>query len=723
MVRLLRILLSLSLAAQGVSGQEVGPPLPPPDALSRALQEPAPDRSTLPAVMALLDETLAYAREGAFARAAEGFDELGKLAPTLMDWTPLFQAEAMAELGDTVAVAALLDRLGADSEVRSRWGWLPEARALEVADEPGRGADVARRAAETPGPSSGAALAWLRVGQLSAASGDTASARGAFGLVLNSSVTSRYAELAADGLVDLRDLAPEELYAVARVRIVQGVWSDAVPGLEAADRIEGLGADERREARLNLGRAYFYTRRYRDAESVLRTLADDSMATPGVAARALYFTGRSVYRLGRTDEGRHTLQSVAEKFPDSSAATDALYLLADLDHDAGHLEAAEGYYGEILELAPGSTTADLAGIRLGGLRYLHGDHEEAAAVFDRRRAEAGDLYGRQQAAYWAGLAYEALERADTATARFREAYESDPLSYYGTQAAARIGAPLLAPGLPGGPETPDRAGLDGALMNAIVRLQVHAKVPTPGSLDFELRRLKRHFAAFPGGKYALAETMIEGGLPVQGILLGRELQRESDDGWNLRLLRIVYPFPHRDVIVREAERRNVNPYLAAGIIRQESMFDEDVKSRAGAIGMMQVMPATGRQLARDEGIRPYSTTRLTEAEVNVILGMSFLSEMLRRYHGAVLDALIAYNAGPTRIRRWRDMPEYRDRALFTERIPFRETREYVKIVQQNALIYATLYGCGDGGDPCLGESPSPVLGLLQSTGSDTESLR
>lgn len=247
------------------------------------------------------------------------------------------------------------------------------------------------------------------------------------------------------------------------------------------------------------------------------------------------------------------------------------------------------------------------------------------------------------------------------------------------------------------------------------------KVPTPGSFGFELERIQSHFSARAGGKHALAESLIEGGLPIQGIVMGREIQRESN-GWDLRLLRIIYPFPHRSVIVREAARRNVNPYLAAGLIRQESMFDEDIKSRAGAIGMMQVMPATGEELARGVGIKPYSTARLTEAEINVILGMTFLSEMLRRYDGAVLDALVAYNAGPTRIRRWRGMPEYKDQHLFVERIPFRETREYVKIVQQNALIYASLYGCGETGEPCLGMTPSAVLGLVEPTAKTIESL-
>ena len=93
--------------------------------------------------------------------------------------------------------------------------------------------------------------------------------------------------------------------------------------------------------------------------------------------------------------------------------------------------------------------------------------------------------------------------------------------------------------------------------------------------------------------------------------------------------------------------------------------------------------------------------------MKVRMGMTYLSDMLRRYDGQILDALVAYNAGPTRIRRWRTYPEYQDLDVFVERIPFRETREYVKVVQKNAFIYESLYGCGQG-DPCLGAAPAPL---------------
>ena len=690
-------------------------------AVAAVLRAPAADSAELAAGMETLEEALRLAREGEHVAAAEHFVALGDYLPTLRDWTPLLAAESLAEAGDTAGVRARLAELAPDSEVSRRWAWLSRARALEMADAPEAALAMARGASHEAWDDRSRSLVYLRIGELSVAVGDESGARTAFLEAMEAGRGGRYGIRAADALSRVPDIAPAEQVEIARIRVLQGEWRVATAGLEAGLGLEGLSESDRNELRLDLGRAYFYAHRYVKAERTLSALVEDSTASEAVAARALYFVGRSAYRQGRKTEGRSTLESVADRFSTARAARDALYLLADLDHDAGRLSDARAYYQGVLDLAPESSTATLAGIRLGAMQYLEGEYGEAAKVFDGRVSDAGQPAARQQAAYWAGLSYEALGQSEAALARFQEAYEFDPLSYYGAQSASRVGGALLSEDLQAGPDTPGAEAMRDELANAVVRLRVHLKVPTPGSFAFELQRLDDHFAERPGGRYGLAEALIEGGLPVQGILLGRELQREGG-GWNVRLLRIVYPFPHRDVILREAEFRNVNPYFAAGLIRQESMFDEDIESRAGAIGIMQVMPATGRELARGVGIERYSTTRLTEAEVNVRLGMTFLSEMLRRYDGEVLDALVAYNAGPTRIRRWRGLPEYRDADVFVERIPFRETRQYVKVVQRNAMIYESLYGC-EGGQPCLGEPPPTIRALVGAPSEAQAALR
>src|SRR5690606_36000529 len=121
-----------------------------------------------------------------------------------------------------------------------------------------------------------------------------------------------------------------------------------------------------------------------------------------------------------------------------------------------------------------------------------------------------------------------------------------------------------------------------------------------------------------------------------------------------------YPMPYRDAIAAEAARHGINPYLAAGLIRQESLFNARAVSPAGAMGLMQVMPATGERLARRLGTSGFDAAMLHDPLINIRLGMQFLADMIAEYNGRVDAVLAAYNAGPHRVNRWMEFPEWED---------------------------------------------------------------
>jgi soluble lytic murein transglycosylase len=224
--------------------------------------------------------------------------------------------------------------------------------------------------------------------------------------------------------------------------------------------------------------------------------------------------------------------------------------------------------------------------------------------------------------------------------------------------------------------------------------------------SYELERLTEHFMRRGDGAYDFADALVEGGLPLQAIVLGRELRRMEPD-WNLRLLRIVHPLPHRESLLAEATSRGLDPFFVAGVIRQESAWDARIVSTSGAVGLMQLMEPTAREVAGSLGIR-FSPELLTDPATNLRLGTTYLRTMLDRFDGRAEDALAAYNAGPGRMRQWREEATYRDRDVFMEHVPFSETRNYVKVVQQYARIYAALYGCGSM-EPCLGLAYPEVI--------------
>jgi soluble lytic murein transglycosylase len=150
-----------------------------------------------------------------------------------------------------------------------------------------------------------------------------------------------------------------------------------------------------------------------------------------------------------------------------------------------------------------------------------------------------------------------------------------------------------------------------------------------------------------------------------------------------------FPMPlKRDVLARTAEI-GLDPAYVYGLIRQESRFIVAARSGAGASGLMQVMPATAKWTARKIGMNDFRPSMLTDRDTNLRLGTAYLKLVLDDMDGVQALAAAGYNAGPGRPRRWRDGPTL-DPAIWTENIPFSETRDYVKKVLSNATYYAGL---------------------------------
>ena len=151
-----------------------------------------------------------------------------------------------------------------------------------------------------------------------------------------------------------------------------------------------------------------------------------------------------------------------------------------------------------------------------------------------------------------------------------------------------------------------------------------------------------------------------------------------------------YPMPHRDEALPMAREIGLDPAFVYGLKRQESRFIADARSHVGAAGLMQLMPATAKWMARRLGMR-YDAAQIADPQVNLRLGMSYLKTVLDAFEGREALAAAAYNAGPSRPRRWRHGPPV-EAAAWAESIPFTETREYVKKVLANAVVYAALMG-------------------------------
>jgi soluble lytic murein transglycosylase len=297
---------------------------------------------------------------------------------------------------------------------------------------------------------------------------------------------------------------------------------------------------------------------------------------------------------------------------------------------------------------------------------------------------------RIKATYWAArarLSEGTPERTAEAEGLFRSVQAHDPFGYYGFLAAERIDIDpwdRLSAGpkpTPIQPETRERFALIALLQQA--GLDEEAATVLETIVDAKLRR--------PEEMLGLSEALAEHGFGQEAVRLGWRAHARLRGVWTESVLRAVYPLAFTEIINAEASSRELDPFLVAAIARQESAFDAGVTSRAGARGLMQLMPATGRWWAGRLGIRDFSIDLLFHPETNVHLGTAYFADLQRRY-GELQISLVAYNAGPTRARRWRQRPEYADPELFAERIPLSETRSYVRSVQSHYRIYRHIYG-------------------------------
>jgi soluble lytic murein transglycosylase len=178
----------------------------------------------------------------------------------------------------------------------------------------------------------------------------------------------------------------------------------------------------------------------------------------------------------------------------------------------------------------------------------------------------------------------------------------------------------------------------------------------------------------------------------------------------------LYPLGYWDAVLPAARAQGIDPLFVLAVIRQESLFDPEAESAAGARGLMQLMPATARRIAA-EGGPPITRGALEEPATNVSLGVRLLARLLAHYEGSKVKALAAYNGGEDAVAKWERRYAGREPDEFVELISYRETRDYVKAVIQHYEIYRQLYA-PSASATSLGNPPKDPLDMMTMTSPD-----
>jgi soluble lytic murein transglycosylase len=400
------------------------------------------------------------------------------------------------------------------------------------------------------------------------------------------------------------------------------------------------------------------------------------------SALALYRRARVLVRLG--DAGApEALTGFAQTFPGDTAAPTALYLVGDFLSDRNDDGGAERWLAELIHRYPADPRASLARFRLAAGAQRRGDPDSAARLYGSE-VQVGGVQ-RVAARYW--LARLARDRGDTAAADslWRALARDDSLGYYGLHArqVAGLGPLVLAA---------DSARLTPAAESGLARLDTLLLAGLDTAAQLEVRGLLARPPQALDDLLAWSVGLSVRGWGSAGVRLGWQAAvRAPNEG---RVLRAIFPWPGRRAVEAEAREFGVDPLLFAAIVRQESTFDLEALSRAGARGLAQLMPGTAAQAARVLDVTLYPEW-LTVPDLNLHLGASHLAALLRRFGGRVEVAVAAYNAGAAPVSRWISRPGAADPDQFIELIPFPETRGYVRSVLRNRDLYRALYAAAN----------------------------
>jgi len=479
----------------------------------------------------------------------------------------------------------------------------------------------------------------------------------------------------------------ERRLARADALLERGQRTSALAELRKLKVHKGAG-DRVDQVEVALGRALSRSATAREARNLLKSVPD----TSSVFAEAQLLLAR----LAPEGERPARLNAVVDAFPGTEIAEEALYSLATFfQKDALYSQAAPYYRRLVDEFADGSY-AEGAAMRSAFEALRAGRSAEAAAPLEtmarRAKSPAGFLY-------WAGVARVRNGEKDRGAVLLSEAAERFRNSWYGALAEKELA------------RLPGSASLNTPRVTAAATGWTEEELPGPfkarlrellfvgldsDALD-ELRGLGYTRAALE------ARALIEvsrGELRNAIIYMKRarpeyvaaEIKDLPSYVWTT-----IYPLKHDDALRKAASKEKLDPALVAALICQESTFDASARSVAGARGLMQIMPYTGRPLARELGMR-YTTRMLNIPETSLAFGTRYFRQMMDRFDSRPEAALAAYNAGPHRVVRWlAPNPKIRPDE-FAESIPFTETRNYVMIILGARDQYRKLYGLEPTGE-------------------------
>ncbi|WP_168205921.1 transglycosylase SLT domain-containing protein [Geobacter sp. FeAm09] len=497
--------------------------------------------------------------------------------------------------------------------------------------------------------------------------------------------TAPQAKQARDRLADLEKggarttpFTPEELLRRASSLYTQNEFTAALKAL-AGIPTDGQPAGFASRVDFRTGMTQYRLRNFKLAEKSFLRATDTPLA--GIRSEARFWRAKSLERQEQNEQAFSLYMELAGEGKRQEFADDALMEAAGLRKNLGSFAEAARLYEQLPKNFPGSRFLPRSAWEAAWCHYLAAEYAVAAEAF---KALLKDDNVREKALYWLARTLESTAPADAAP-YYRQLLDEYPAGFYATWYRDRKGiADLREPlgkrnalaelPLPAGFEKPRFLAALGMLDEARVEMAAARK------------KVGDRKTPFPG----LARIYVEMGDYGSAIALFMQNRPIKWETASLPLWTVGYPVAYADHIGQQAVANSLSEGLVYALVRAESGFSPTIKSGAGAIGLMQLMPATARQTAREKG--NFNPQRLVVADYNIMLGTKHLRELLKGFDGDVVYSIAAYNAGAAAVERWRKNFRNLKKDEFVESIPYQETRDYVKKVYASAATYRQLYG-------------------------------
>ena len=452
---------------------------------------------------------------------------------------------------------------------------------------------------------------------------------------------------------------------------------------------QDLGPIPRLQNLTKLADLYLSIRKRNEAMPLLEEIARDFPSSPE-APVALYRIGNILWNRNDNSQALGYFTRLIKAYPDGPEADRAQFATADILESQGKSAEAIPLYRSLPKKFPNSQVRDDAIWRLAWLHYRGGKLAEANGTFKSLAGSAKEERYKTAALYWQAKTSQQLGAHDTANRLYQEIFHQGQESYYqalAAQALARAGVatPQTKPVKPPRANHFDLLPYPEAAFHLIrsrelAQLKLHALAV--GELD-EVNRIARQH---PPLRLLLIDEYMSNHAFARSVALAHQLPGSAGDRLFHR-----YPLAYWEIIQNKARDAELDPYLVVALIRQESLFDSRARSSAAALGLMQLLSSTATRVAKQLGLTPPPNEKLFDPELNVTLGTHYLQSLLRRYSNNWFKAIAAYNAGEAAVDRWEKEIVTDDIEEFVERIPYLETRQYVKLVLRNHRIYKTLY--------------------------------